>query len=78
MLKSRDIEAMIKKLFLHLSFTKSLKHDNVYKLFMTPRRIYMPNINTLACCKACDIELRLENMNLSYLAQNHSSVTRLK
>ena len=45
---------------------------------MTLRRTYLPSINTLACSKA---ELRkpvLENMNLSYLAQNHSSVTRLK
>ena len=26
----------------------------------------------------CDMEPVLENMNLSYLAQNHSSMTRLK
>ena len=40
---------------------------------MTPRRTYLLSINTLACSKA-----EIENMNLSYLAQNHSSVTRLK
>ena len=42
---------------------------------MTHRRTYLPSINTLACSIA---ETVLENMNLSYLAQNHSSVTRLK
>ena len=42
-------------------------------MFMTPRRTYLPIINTLACSKA-----GLENMNLSYLAQNHSSVTSFK
>ena len=45
---------------------------------MTPRRTYVPSINTLACSKAEIIEPVLENMNLSYLPQNHSSVTRLK
>ena len=47
---------------------------------MTPRRTYLPSINTLACSKAeiLSIEPVLENMNLSYLAQNHSSVTRLE
>ena len=44
---------------------------------MTLRRTYLPSINTLACSKA-EIEPVLENMSLSYLAQNHSSVTRLK
>ena len=45
---------------------------------MTPRRTYLPSINTPACSKADDIEPVLETMNLSFLAQNHSSVTRLK
>ena len=45
---------------------------------MTPRRTYLPSISTLACSKADDIEPVLETMNLSFLAQNHSSVTRLK
>ena len=40
---------------------------------MTPRRRYSPSINTLACSKPV-----LKNMNLSCLAQNHSSMTRLK
>ena len=40
---------------------------------MTPRRTYLPSINTLTCSKPV-----LENINLSYLAQNHSGVTRLK
>ena len=40
---------------------------------MTLRRTYLPSINTLACSKPV-----FENMNLSYLAQNQSSVTRLK
>ena len=44
---------------------------------MTPRRTYLHNINTLACSKA-EIEPVLKIMNLSYLVQNHSSVTRLK
>ena len=37
------------------------------------RRTYLPSINNLACSKAV-----LENINLSFLSQNHSSVTRLK
>ena len=41
---------------------------------MTPRRTYLFSIYTLACSKA---ESVLENMNLFYLAQNHSSVTRV-
>ena len=45
---------------------------------MTFRRKYLPSINTLACSKAEILEPVLDNMNLSYLAQNHSSVTRLK
>ena len=45
---------------------------------MTPRRTYLPSINTLVCSKGRDIEPVLENINLYYLAQNHSSVTRLK
>ena len=46
---------------------------------MTPRRTYLLSINTLACSKA-EIYIKpvLENMNLSCLAQNHSSMTRLK
>ena len=44
---------------------------------MTHRTTYLPSNNTLACSKS-DIEPVLENMNLSYLAQNHSSVTRCK
>ena len=44
---------------------------------MTPSRTYLPSINILACSKA-EIEPVLENMNHSHLAQNHSSVTRLK
>ena len=47
-------------------------------MFMTLRRKYLPSVNTLAYSKARDIEPVLANMNLSYLAQNHSSVTRLK
>ena len=42
-----------------------------------PRRTYLPSINTLVCSKT-EIEPVLENMNLSYQVQNHSSVTRLK
>ena len=45
---------------------------------MTPRRTYVPSINTLACSKAEIIEPVLENMSLSYLPQNHSNVTILK
>ena len=41
------------KFILHLHFTKSLKRHNVYKLtprtFMTPRRTYLPSLNTLQC-----------------------------
>ena len=45
---------------------------------MTPRRTYLPGINTLSCSKACgDIEPVLENISLFYVARNHSSVTRL-
>ena len=41
------------KFILLLHITKSLKCDNVYKLFvMTPRRTYLFNINTLACSNA--------------------------
>ena len=43
---------------------------------MIPRRTCLPSINTLACFR--DIEPVLENINFSYTAQNHSSVTRLK
>ena len=39
---------MIQKNNLLLHFTKSLKRDNVYKLLMTPRRTYLPSINTLS------------------------------
>ena len=46
-------------------------------VFITSRRTYLPSINTLACSKA-EIEPVRENMNLSYLAQNYSSITRLK
>ena len=46
-------------------------------MFMTPRKTYLPSINTPACSKA-EIEPVLENMNMFYLAQNYSSVTRLK
>ena len=45
-------------------------------MFMIPRRTYMPGIIVLACSEA-EIEPVPENMNLSYLAQYHSSVTRL-
>ena len=45
---------------------------------MTPRRTYLPSINTLAYSQADIIEPVLENMNILYLEQNHSSVTRLK
>ena len=45
---------------------------------MTLRRTYLPSINALACSKARDIEPVLENIKLSHLVQNHSSVTRLK
>ena len=46
---------------------------------MTPSRTYLPSINTLACSKAeIYIEPVLKNINLSYLVQNHSSVTWLK
>ena len=44
---------------------------------MTPRRTYLPSI-TLACFKAENEEPVFENMNLSYLALNQSSMTRLK
>ena len=41
---------------------------------MTPRRSYLLSINTLASSKA---EIKsLYNMNLSYIEQNHSSMTR--
>ena len=44
---------------------------------MIPRRTYLPSIIVLACSKAeIIIEPVLENMNFSYLAQNHSSLTR--
>ena len=45
---------------------------------MTPRRTFLPRINIQACSQAGDIAPVLENMNLSFFAQNHSSVTRLK
>ena len=33
-------------------FTKSLKHDSVYKIVcMTPKN-YLPTVNTIACSKA--------------------------
>ena len=38
---------MLQKLILHLHFTKSLKYDSIYNVFMDPRRRYLPNINTL-------------------------------
>ena len=44
---------------------------------MTPRNTYLSSIYTLACSKA-EIEPVFENINLTYLAQNHSSVKRLK
>ena len=52
-------------------------HKITQAVFMTPTRTYLPSINTIACSKA-EIEPVLENMNLTYLAQNHSSITRLK
>ena len=45
---------------------------------MTSRRTYSPSFNTLACSQAEIKEPVLEYINLSYLAQNHSSITRLK
>ena len=45
---------------------------------MTPRRTYLPSITTLARFKAENEEPVFENMNLSYLALNQSSMTRLK
>ena len=45
---------------------------------MTPRRTYLPSITTLACFKAENEEPVFENMNLSYLALNQSSMTRFK
>ena len=44
---------------------------------MTPGRTYLPSINILACSRERYRPV-LENMNLSYLAQSHSSVKRLK
>ena len=38
----------------------------------------MLNINILLCAKAENIAPMLENNNLSYTSQNHSSVTILK
>ena len=50
--KAEIYESMVQKLIIQLHFTKSPKRDNVYELFfMTPRRTYMPSINTLACPK---------------------------
>ena len=44
---------MIKKNILHLHFTKSFKRDKgLPVVFMTPRRTYLPSMNTLACSKA--------------------------
>ena len=43
---------------------------------MTPRRTNLPSINN-SFFSGCDMEPVLENMNLFYLAQNYSSVTRL-
>ena len=46
---------------------------------MTVRRTYLSSINTLACSEAeIIIEPVLKNVNLTYFAQNHSFVTRLK
>ena len=46
---------------------------------MTPRKTFLPSINTLALsCSKAEIEPVLENMNLSYVAQNHSSITGFK
>ena len=44
---------------------------------MTPKEHICLVLKTLACSKA-DIWPVLENMNLSYLAQNHSSVERVE
>ena len=49
----------------------------LYIVFMSPRRTYVLSIPKLACPKA-DIEPVLYNMNLSYLALNYPSMTRLK
>ena len=43
---------MIQKIYPTHTFHKILKRDNVYKLFMTPSRTFLPSINTLACSKA--------------------------
>ena len=47
-------------------------------MFMTVRRTYLPNITALACSTADTYSLCLKTFNLSYLPQNHSSMTRLK
>ena len=45
---------------------------------MFPRRTNMPNIKSLAYSEDRKIAAVIENINFSYLAQKHSSVTRLK
>ena len=45
---------------------------------MTVSVTYLASIYTLAFSNKAEMESVLENMNLTYLAQNHSSVTRLK
>ena len=48
---------------------------NVYQIvFMVARITHLLYINILAV-QSCDIEPMLENFNLSYITENHSSVT---
>ena len=75
--QTSDIKLLSPKLKLNIHLTKSPKRDHIYKLFLYMLvehncLILNPNI-----FQSCNIAPILENNNLSYTAQNHSSVTIL-
>ena len=47
MFQSSDIESIIQKIYPSAAF-----HKTTQIVFMTPRRTFLPSINTLACSKA--------------------------
>ena len=70
MFQSSDIEPMLR----NLHFTKSLKLDNIYKLWIIEEH---PCFIFVACVKAEICTPTLKNKNFSYFVQNHSGVTKL-
>ena len=65
-----DPEPKLETLLIHL--TKSPKRDHIHKLCF-----YMLEEHNCLIFKSLNIAPMLENISLSYTAQNHSSVTTL-